>query len=156
MAASGRLPVLKESTERYCLSSELSPTRRVVAVEFSVPPRPLVSLDSSSQPSFAPVDWGVAVLGWVVNDYCTIGTSTWSTAANWSQFGRGELPDTMNQVVFTGTNAQASGSTLSLGANQYVNRIQFDTGLDLVATSVARQPKARSLSIVSCNCRFSR
>jgi len=53
-ALSGIELVLKERTERYCFLLALSPSRKVVAETLVLPPRLLVWLDSSSQPSFEP------------------------------------------------------------------------------------------------------
>src|SRR5688572_8014037 len=58
-ALSGRLEVLKERMLRYCLSATSSPRLKVVAAVFIVPPAPLVSVDSSTQPSFVPFEAAV-------------------------------------------------------------------------------------------------
>src|SRR6185295_6251893 len=53
VAPSGIAEVLKATTALYCLFWLSSPTRRTVAVALSEPPALEVSLDSSTQPSWA-------------------------------------------------------------------------------------------------------
>jgi len=59
-ALSGKDEVSKDRIERYCLLLASSPTRRVAAILFRLPPVLLVSVDSKFQPSKAPEDLNAA------------------------------------------------------------------------------------------------
>src|SRR5664279_1466644 len=63
LALAGRLEVLKDRIARYWRLEESSPSWKVPAPALIEPPRPLFSLDSSTQPSCAPVDLKLTTCG---------------------------------------------------------------------------------------------
>src|SRR5512140_2894996 len=67
----GRFPVANDRMARYCRLSLSSPSRKAVPLAFFVePPTPLVSDDSSTQPSWGASDLRVITeIGTVVNDH---------------------------------------------------------------------------------------